>query len=242
MHRNIQQYYSVFDKITLSDQKHESIAKIKTKHIIDMFSTINITPKDILCVGFSLVPYGLALAGYNVSVADCDGYYDTFLKTIDSDLKIQEVKLCDVDKKYDAVLALDQYLTHFSAEEQLIVLKRFSEISHTFVTTLRDFKNIKSYERNIDSPLIIRSQGIDSIFLEHREWNYSTKQDWENIMYVIQGTTLTTVGPSKRRTMYFKQMAKFLTDYGAREYTVHKTNMYKPLFSKNYEYVITAKF
>jgi len=49
-------------------------------------------------------------------------------------------------------------------------------------------------------------------------------------------------GPFDRRTMYFKQLAKFSMDAGATYFQVHKNLMYKSLNKKNYEHVISITF
>ena len=42
--------------------------------------------------------------------------------------------------------------------------------------------------------------------------------------------------------MFFKQLAKFVYDAGAANFTVHKNLMYKSLIKKNYEHVISVQF
>jgi hypothetical protein len=42
--------------------------------------------------------------------------------------------------------------------------------------------------------------------------------------------------------MYFKQLAKFSTDAGAKSFQVDKKLMYKPLFSKAFEYIVYISF
>jgi len=54
--------------------------------------------------------------------------------------------------------------------------------------------------------------------------------------------SLTTYGLFERRTMFFKQLAKFSMDAGAVNFLVHKNLMYKSLIKKNYEHVISIQF
>jgi len=58
----------------------------------------------------------------------------------------------------------------------------------------------------------------------------------------MQGNDVKITGPFARRSMFFKQMAKFSIDAGAKEFYVHKNLMYKSLIKKNYEHVISISF
>jgi hypothetical protein len=58
----------------------------------------------------------------------------------------------------------------------------------------------------------------------------------------MTGSDGKVTGLFARRSMYFKQMAKFSIDAGAKEFYVHKNLMYKSLIKKNYEHVISISF
>jgi hypothetical protein len=45
-----------------------------------------------------------------------------------------------------------------------------------------------------------------------------------------------------KRTMYFKQLAKFASDVGSKNFQVEKKLMYKSLFSKNQDYIVYISF
>jgi hypothetical protein len=49
-------------------------------------------------------------------------------------------------------------------------------------------------------------------------------------------------GVFERRTMFFKQLAKFSMDAGAVNFLVHRNLMYKSLLKKNYEHVVSIQF
>ena len=49
-------------------------------------------------------------------------------------------------------------------------------------------------------------------------------------------------GVFERRTMFFKQLAKFSMDAGAMNFLVHKNIMYKSALKKNYEHVVSIQF
>jgi hypothetical protein len=60
--------------------------------------------------------------------------------------------------------------------------------------------------------------------------------------YELAGAKAQCRAVSHRKTMYFKQMAKFCMDTGATDFLVHKNLMYKSLIKKNYEHVISVRF
>ena len=85
--------------------------------------------------------------------------------------------------------------------------------------------------------------GRDSkIFLEYHDYDYNDKNAWKTTVHEMTGLDSKVTGPFARRSMYFKQMAKFSIDAGAKEFYVHKNLMYKSLIKKNYEHVISISF
>ena len=42
--------------------------------------------------------------------------------------------------------------------------------------------------------------------------------------------------------MYFKQLAKFTSDNGGKNFSIHKNLFYKPLLSKAFEHVISIDY
>jgi len=58
----------------------------------------------------------------------------------------------------------------------------------------------------------------------------------------LSGMTSACRGIYNRRTLFFKQLAKFTMDAGASNFLVHKNLMYKSLIKKNYEHVISIHF
>jgi len=111
-----------------------------------------------------------------------------------------------------------------------------------FFTTIKDYKNMYANQRYFEEPFVLRTQSGDAIIIRQREWDQTDRQAWTQKNYIIHDEELIKCQPWKRRTMYFKQLAKFTSDLGARGFTVEKQNMYKPAFSKTFEYVVCIKF
>jgi hypothetical protein len=111
-----------------------------------------------------------------------------------------------------------------------------------FFTTIKDYKNMYANQRYFEEPFVLRTDTGDAISIRKREWDSQDRQAWTQHSYIIHGEELCICKEYRRRTMYFKQLAKFTSDLGATSFSVEKQNMYKPAFSKTFEYVVCIKF
>ena len=81
------------------------------------------------------------------------------------------------------------------------------------------------------------------LFMDQYMWDRKDRQHWDHHFYAIKDhSNLETIGPISRRTMYFKQLAKFTSDMGGKNFTVHKEQLYKSVFKKTFEHVISVQF
>lgn len=109
-------------------------------------------------------------------------------------------------------------------------------------TTLKDYRNMHASQRFFQEPFEVKQDDGDSIIIRKREWNKTDKQRWTQREYIIKNDHLIVCDPIDCRTMYFKQLAKFSSDAGAKTFQVEKKQMYKPLFSKTFEYIVYISF
>jgi hypothetical protein len=141
----------------------------------------------------------------------------------------------------DVTVALDEYFTYAVTEQdQRNLLNDIQKVtSGHLITSLQDYKNNAPHKRNhVDS-------GVygDTIILEQSQVDKNNKQNWQTHIYFIENNRdLTVVGPLDRRTMYFKQLAKYSSDIGGTDYVIQKNLLYRGFFRKNYEHIITVKF
>jgi hypothetical protein len=127
-------------------------------------------------------------------------------------------------------------------QQQLDKVQALSELAKDVViTTLRDYKNQDFRDREFSQPLAVRKSNESKIFLEYHDHDYSDRNAWTTTVYEMQGSTTSAAGPFARRSMFFKQLAKFSIDAGAKDFYVHKNLMYKSLIKKNYEHVISIR-
>jgi hypothetical protein len=200
-------------------------------------------PASILFVGFS--PMILAVQGAKISVTDVTDATKNYLDAttikysyIDSDgLSAQE-------KQFDWVIASDEYFTFAESEdEQNAKIALLASLAKkAVITTLRDYKNQDFRDREFSQPLAVRHGKDSKVFLEYHDMDYTNKNAWKTTVYELLGSTAQTHGAFARRSMFFKQLAKFSMDAGARDFYVHKNLMYKSLIKKNYEHVISISF
>ena len=200
-------------------------------------------PTSILFVGFS--PLILGVTYKQIFVTNITEETKNFLNA--SDIKytyIDTVDLHNYKKQFNWVIAGDEYFTFAQTEEdQRKSIELMASLAKDLiVTTLRDYKNQNFKEREFSQPLAVYNHKDSLLFLEYHKYEYSDKNAWETVVYELNGPDVKMYGPFPRRSMFFKQMAKFSLDAGAKEFYVHKNLMYKSLIKKNYEHVISISF
>lgn len=193
-------------------------------------------PQSVLFCGFS--PLMLA-ANYKEIYAM--GLTSDTKKWLDS----LAVKYTNIDeeyaegKKFDWVIAGDEYFTFSETEDEqrqnVEQLVRLAKVA--LITTLRDYKNFDYKDREFSYPLAVHKGKESLVFLEYH--NNMERNNWKTMIYEIQGDSVEVTGPFSRCSMFFKQLAKFSIDAGAKNFFVHKNLMYKSVIKKNYEHVIS---
>ena len=197
-------------------------------------------PTSILFVGFS--PLILGVTYKQVFVTGITEETKIYLDS--SDIKYTYIDLKDLigyKKQFSWVVAGDEYFTFANTEEeqQASVEIIASLAKDLIVTTLRDYKNQNFKDREFSQPQAVYNHSDSLVFLEYHKYEYSDKNAWATMVYEMQDTSTKSYGPFSRRAMFFKQLAKFSIDAGARQFYVHKDLMYKSLIRKNYEHVIS---
>jgi hypothetical protein len=218
----------------------------RKQEILDgVYRLENLTPTSVLFIGFN--PTILSCSADTIAVTEISDTAQQFL--IDNKVKftyIDPVDLPQYQKKFQCVVALDEYFTFAESEsDQQNKIFNICQLATNFViSTLRDYKNQDYKEREFSIPAQVRNGTTSQLFLESHEWDQRDRTHWNTMLYEIDRPTGSTVsyGPFERRTMFFKQLAKFSMDAGAVHFLVHKNLMYKSLLKKNYEHVISIQF
>jgi hypothetical protein len=141
-------------------------------------------------------------------------------------------------------VALDEYFTF--ADSDIVQKNLVNSLAATtqgiIITSLKDYKNQDYKEREFSHPLSVKTATDKKIFFEGYEYDPVDKNVFYGINYILDDEGIMTAGPFTRREMFFKQLAKFSLDAGAKNFLVHKNIMYKNLIKRNYEHLITIEF
>lgn len=232
----------IFNAFVIHSKQHEIIKR--KKEILDEVANFhNFTPDNVLYVGFN--PAILSDSASTITVTEISKEARDFLtsRKIKFDF-VQFDELVNKKTKFDSVVALDEYFTFASTDsgQRSKVTDICNLASQYVITTCRDYKNQDFKDREFSIPALVRNNTDNNIFLEFHDNDPADRNFWKSTVYQINGDTLIKNGPYNRRTMFFKQLAKFSHDVYAVDFTVHKNLMYKSLIKKNYEHVISIRF
>lgn len=225
-------------------QNFKSICEVKTRSMINACGeTPDVANDKFLVIGPNIIPYGLNAMGADVTKLDGLPYYgDAPCTCKDHDGELADFVAQGI--QFDWVIAPDEWITYAESEEQQKqMLSLISKIARKgLFTTIKDYKNMYANQRYFEEPFVLRTDTGDAISIRKREWDNQDRQAWDQHAYIIHDEELYMCDVTRRRTMYFKQLAKFTSDLGATSFSVEKQNMYKPAFSKTFEYVVCIKF
>jgi hypothetical protein len=216
----------------------------RKQEILDgVYRTENLEPTTILFVGFN--PAILSCKAKTVAVTEISDQAQAFLKS--KNVKFTYIDSADLpkhQKQFQCVVAMDEYFTFADSDQaQQDKIAKICNLATAFVvSTVRDYKNQDYKDREFSQPVAVRNGKDTRIFLENHDWDLKDRTLWDTMIYEIEGSSLKTYGIFDRRTMFFKQLAKFSMDAGAVNFLVHKNLMYKSLIKKNYEHVVSIQF
>ena len=241
--------FADYTDAVLSALKHNAKPKdiIARKHEIleGVYRTENLSPTTVLFVGFN--PAILACEAANIFVTEISLTAQAYLS--DKGIKytyIDPHELHKYRKQFECVVALEEYFTFATSDlEQQNMITAICSLATAFViSTIRDYKNQDFKEREFSQPALVRNSLDQTIYLESHDWDLADRNRWNTMIFEIKRKSRNTIayGAFERRTMFFKQLAKFSIDAGAVNFLVHKNLMYKSLIRKNYEHVVSIQF
>jgi hypothetical protein len=218
----------------------------RKQDILDgVYRVENLDPTSVLFVGFN--PAILSTRSAVLAVTEITDQARKFLDQQGVKYTyIEPTDLAKHQKQFQCVIAMDEYFTFAdSDQEQQDKISLICSLATDFViSTIKDYKNQDFKEREFSQPVMVRNNGVNRLFVENHDWDLKDRARWNSSVYEIDTDTncLTSYGKFARRTMYFKQLAKFSNDAGAVNFLVHKNLMYKSLIKKNYEHVVSIQF
>ena len=228
----------------LSNPKSLDVIARKQEILNGVYRAENLEPTSILFVGFN--PAILSCAAQTLAVTEISDTARNYLKQ--QGIKytyIDSADLKNYTKKFQCVVAMDEYFTFADSDQaQQAAIAKICNLASSFViSTIRDYKNQDFKDRDFSTPVMVRNGADHKLFLESHDWDLKDRTRWNTMVYEIgKDSSLVTYGQFERRTMFFKQLAKFSMDAGAVNFLVHKNLMYKSLIKKNYEHVVSIQF
>lgn len=224
--------------------KQDEIVSKKQEILNGVYEYHNLVPSSTLFVGFN--PAIFTKKNGKVTVTGITESVKEYLDSRGADyVYASEQEVFAQSQRFDAVVAGDEFFTFAdSGPQQQELVKQVCNLAQEFViSTLRDYKNQDFKDREFSAPAVVRGNKSTMIWNEFHDWNQADRNLWTSHLHGIDLSNGIVVADSfKRHTMYFKQLAKFSSDAGADDFTVHKNLMYKSPIRKNYEHVISIRF
>jgi len=249
-----------FATLLIDKEKIQKVIQRKASIIQRAFEEKHKSPERIISLEFHSILVDFALQGLDVSYISENSklikYVNSLCKEFDVKIKNHNMPLdafCvkyhiskDDHAPYDAVLALDQYFTYATSEdEQRTNLHNALSLLHSdgiLITSLMDYKNIKYNNKMFTEPFYISTGGVEHILVSYRKWNQEDRKKWTHYSYAINQTDKTMIAfePQERQAMFFKQLAYHTATVGWTNFTVHKKLLYKPIYSNSGQYIISV--
>jgi hypothetical protein len=227
---------AIFNAFCLHTKRKEIIDRKRV--IVDkIFEFHNVGCESILFIGFN--PAIMSISAKEIYVAEISDKVFDWLRS-----QGIPVNKFDQPRKFDVIVAFDEYLTFADNEDhQKNKIDSLCKLANSLViTTIKDYKNQEFKDREYSQPAIIKADNKLTAYTEIHDWDMRDKNAFTTALYQLSGNVTECCGVFNRRTLYFKQLAKFSADAGAEIFLVHKNLMYKSLIKKNYEHVVSINF
>jgi len=200
----------------------EFAVKKAQKQLSQIFLELNHTPKNVINLGYKNAA-SISLEANGISV-------DT-----------------DVDKKYDTVLALDECFTYAEDEQSqkqtIAAAAQMLNPGGILLASMRDYRNNPVHKRNLGDSSYININSTHHVVVEINRPDVSNNQSWHQTNFVIENDNAATAYElGNRRTLYFKQLAKYCNDARCRQFGVLKEHFWKSPWRRSMEHIAWSRF
>lgn len=154
----------------------------------------------------------------------------------------------DHSKKYDTVIALDEYFTYCETEDSqrqnIATVLDSLDTGGIVLTSMRDYRNNPVHKRTVGDTSFVTIDKQAQVIVETNKPNSYDKQSWTQKNYVINTETgnTKTYSVGNRRTLYFKQLAKYCNDAGCQQFGILKDNFWKNPIRKSMEHIAWTRY
>jgi hypothetical protein len=150
------------------------------------------------------------------------------------------------NKKYDTILALDETLCRYNSEssqkQAINSLLNSLDKKGLMLVSLRDYRNGNFHRRPLGDTVLNDIDGEEFVTVEVNQSLSNDKQSWYQKMYIVKNhTELTNISCGDRRTLYFKQLAKYSNDFGNCKFGIYKDIFWKGTWRRTPEHITWIK-
>jgi len=149
--------------------------------------------------------------------------------------------------KYDTVLAMDEYFTYSEGEnEQRLLINDtidFVDKNGLLLTTIADYRNNPNHKKNLGDTSFVNINKDNYVVVEINTPNTTVPQNWEQTNFLIKNaSSAIAFDQGNRRTLYFKQLAKYSNDKNCKHFGVLKDQHWKSPWKRSTEHIAWSKF
>lgn len=146
------------------------------------------------------------------------------------------------NKKYDTILALDETLCRFSNElsqkQSINNLLNFLSSKGLMLVSIRDYRNGNFHRRPLGDTVLNEIDGEEYITVEVNHHKTLDKQSWEQKMFFVKNhQELEVINCGDRRTLYFKQLAKYSNDVKDVRFGIYKEIFWRGTWRRTPEHI-----
>ncbi len=150
-------------------------------------------------------------------------------------------------QKYDTVLALDEYFTYSDSEQsQRTTIENSVKMlcsGGVLLASIRDYRNNPVHKRNLGDCSYINISSKHYVIVEINQPDAANSQSWAQTNFVIENDDAATAYElGNRRTLYFKQLAKYCNDAGCKQFGILKEHFWKSPWRRSFEHIAWSRF
>lgn len=208
-----------------NDSYYRKVHLQKAKSLYEnVTNELGLAPASILALGRSWLSEYLIEENYNVSYP----------------------RDIQVGAKFDLVIALDEVLTRDSDEvsqkNHITTIASMISSNGVMLASLRDFKNTSCHKRALGDACFHNLDKSEIVTVEINKLNNKDKQNWSQYLHVtVDDKEFSCIDAGPRRTIYFKQLAKYCADAGVEQFGILKNVYWKGHLRRTPEHVAYAR-
>lgn len=152
----------------------------------------------------------------------------------------------DLNDRFDLILAMDEILTRESDEQSqkklIMQLTGLLAPGGVMLATLRDYRNVNYHRRPLGDNTFTQLGKDRLVITEVNDLDMNDKQRWgQKIHVVVNDQNFTCLDAGIRRTLYFKQLAKYCHDANLEKFGVFKELFWRGHLRRAPEHLVYAR-